>query len=108
MSSSQAKITSSWISAFTCFAGSLILLLTTIALTTPLRAEDLPESITSVVIEGNETIPTSHILQKIVTQPGRPVTNRQLREDKRLLMNTRWFYSVTERFEQRGDAELSS
>lgn len=103
MSSSQAKITSSWISAFTCFAGSLILLLTTIALTTPLRAEDLPESITSVVIEGNETIPTSHILQKIVTQPGRPVTNRQLREDKRLLMNTRWFYSVTERFEQRGD-----
>ncbi len=99
--SSHAKSNRHWIRAFVCVCGSLLLLLVTISFTAPLRAEELPESVASVVIEGNETIPASVILQKVVTQPGRPVSNRQLREDKRNLMNTRWFYSVTERFEER-------
>lgn len=65
-----------------------------------LRAEELPNTVVDVIVEGNETIPASVILQKVITQPGRPVTNRQLREDKRNLMNTRLFYDVRERFEQ--------
>lgn len=69
---------------------------------TELRAQQLPERITGVVIEGNETIPASVILNKIQTQPNRQLSSRQIREDKRQLMNTRWFYSVSERFEQRG------
>lgn len=64
-----------------------------------LRAENIPERISDVIIEGNETIPASVILQKITAQPGRPISNRQVREAKRSLMSTRWFYSVTERFE---------
>ncbi len=65
----------------------------------PLAAEELPSTVVDVLIEGNETIPSSVILQKVLTQPGREVSNRQIREDKRSLMNTRWFYSVVERFE---------
>lgn len=64
-----------------------------------LRAQEVPESVADVIIEGNETIPASVILQKITTQPGRAITSRQVREAKRSLMNTRWFYSVAERFE---------
>ncbi len=65
-----------------------------------LRAEELPSRIEDIVIEGNETIPESVILQKITTQPGRGISNRQLREAKRSLYNTVWFYSIAERFEQ--------
>ena len=64
--------------------------------------QQIPETIVDIVIEGNETIPASRILQEIISQPNRPMTNRQLREDKRRLSNTRWFYSITERFENRG------
>ncbi|MEP3478421.1 MAG: BamA/TamA family outer membrane protein [Fuerstiella sp.] len=63
--------------------------------------QQVPETITDIVIEGNETIPASTILQEIISQPNRSMSNRQLREDKRRLMSTRWFYSVTERFENR-------
>lgn len=74
--------------------------------TSALRAQELPDSIVGVVIEGNETIPSSVILNKIQTQPNRVVSNRLIREDKRQLMNTRWFYSVSERFEQRGEGHV--
>ena len=77
-----------------------VLFVTAISVVVPLGAEVLPETVVDVRIEGNETIPTSAILQKIITQPRRSVSNRQVREDKRNLMLTRWFYSVTERFEQ--------
>ena len=63
-------------------------------------AQELPESVVDIRIEGNETIPSSHILQKIQTQPDRPLSRRQIREDKRSLMTTRWFYNVAERFQQ--------
>lgn len=77
-----------------------VLFATVFAVVVPLTAEELPNTVVDVRIEGNETIPTSSILQKIITQPNRAVTNRQIREDKRNLMMTRWFYSVSERFEQ--------
>ena len=78
--------------------GSLVALQATIMTTALLRADEIPKSVVRVIIEGNETIPASIIQQKILTQPGRPVTNRQLREDHRNLMNTRLFYNVSERF----------
>lgn len=56
-------------------------------------------TVVDVRIEGNDTIPESVILQKIQTQPNRAVSERQLREDKRALMQTRWFFSVSERVE---------
>lgn len=83
-----------------------VLLFTIVGLVVPLTAEELPQTVVDVRIEGNETIPTSSILQKIVTQPRRAVTNRQIREDKRNLMLTRWFYSVTERFEETPDGAV--
>ena len=54
----------------------------------------------SVVVRGNETIPTSVILTRLLTQPNRGITNRQIREDIRQLMSTRWFSSVTNSFEE--------
>lgn len=80
--------------------GMLGIFLTSENGTAVLRAEEIPATVVDVIIEGNETIPASVILQKITTQPGRPISNRQVREAKRSLMNTRWFYSVTERFEE--------
>lgn len=66
-----------------------------------LSAQQTPESVVDVVVEGNETIDASVILNKIQTQPNRTLSSRQIREDKRQLMNTRWFYSISERFEER-------
>ena len=65
-----------------------------------LSAQTVPSTVSKIRIEGNETIPEHVILQKVLTQPGRQVTSRQIREDKRNLMSTRWFYSVEERFEE--------
>lgn len=63
--------------------------------------DESPEStIVDVRIEGNDTIPESVILQKIQSQPNRNVSERQIREDKRSLMGTRWFFSVSERIEE--------
>jgi outer membrane protein insertion porin family len=62
--------------------------------------DEIPQTVVDVRIEGNETIPEAHILQKIQIQPGRSVSSRQIREDKRTLMTTRWFYNVNERFER--------
>ncbi len=83
-----------------------VLIATVVGVVVPLTAEELPATIVDVRIEGNETIPTSSILQKIITQPNRAVSNRQVREDKRSLMMTRWFYSVTERFEDGPDGAV--
>lgn len=85
-----------------------LLALIVVALSCPWIAADqqIPETIVDIVIEGNETIPASTILQEIISQPDRPMSNRQLREDKRRLMSTRWFYSVIERFEDRGQGAV--
>lgn len=71
-----------------------------------LTAQQTPDSVVDVVVEGNETIPSSVILNKIQTQPNRELSSRQIREDKRLLMNTRWFYSISERFDERPDGAV--
>ncbi|MEY3176072.1 MAG: outer membrane protein assembly factor BamA precursor [Planctomycetota bacterium] len=59
--------------------------------------------IVDVRVEGNETIPESVILQKIQSQPHRTVTEKLLREDKRSLLNTRWFFEVRERIDETPD-----
>jgi outer membrane protein insertion porin family len=56
--------------------------------------------ISDVRIEGNQTIPESVIMQKLQSQPQREVTERLIREDKRSLMSTRWFFSVSERLDE--------
>jgi outer membrane protein insertion porin family len=56
-------------------------------------------NVADIRIEGNETIPESVILQKIQSQPQRAISERLIREDKRSLMSTRWFFSVTERID---------
>lgn len=59
--------------------------------------------VSDIRIEGNQTIPESVILQKIQSQPQREVTERLIREDKRSLMSTRWFFSVSERIDESPD-----
>lgn len=59
--------------------------------------------VVDVRIEGNETIPESVILQKVQSQPHRAVTEKLLREDKRSLLNTRWFFEVRERIDETPD-----
>jgi outer membrane protein insertion porin family len=66
----------------------------------PELSEEAGRIVHDVRIEGNETIPEAVILQKIQSQPQRPVTERQLREDKRSLLNTRWFFDVQERIDE--------
>ncbi len=45
-------------------------------------------------IEGNEAISVSAIRHLLRIQPGRTVTDSQVREDVRRLFATRWFFSV--------------
>jgi outer membrane protein insertion porin family len=89
--------------AFALLRAVAVLLTTIIGVVIPLCAQELPEAVVAIRIEGNETIPQDAILAKITTQPGRNITNRQVREDKRNLMSTRWFYNVNERFEPTDD-----
>ena len=67
------------------------------------EAESEGVTVADIRIEGNETIPESVILQKIQSQPQRPISERLIREDKRSLMSTRWFFSVTERLDETPD-----
>ena len=81
--------------------GLLALAGATLCAAATLRAQDdVQRTVVAVKIEGNETIPESVILQKIQTQPSRSLTERQIREDIRSLMGTRWFFSVEKRFEE--------
>jgi len=52
----------------------------------------------AILVEGNTTIPTAAILQKVKTQPGRAVTVEQVRDDVRTLVKTRWFLTVDTRY----------
>ncbi|WP_437186290.1 BamA/OMP85 family outer membrane protein [Planctomicrobium sp. SH668] len=53
-----------------------------------------------VIIEGNETIPTAPLLQKIESRPHRIASNAAIQRDVSHLMNTRWFYSVRPSFRE--------
>ncbi len=67
---------------------------------TQVEEQNTEVTVADIIIEGNETIPESVILQKIQSQPQRAVSERLIREDKRALMSTRWFFSVTERIDE--------
>ena len=54
----------------------------------------LDEPLIDVVIEGNSTIPDPEIAKNIKTRPGRPVTQKQIKDDVDALVRTRWFASV--------------
>jgi beta-lactamase regulating signal transducer with metallopeptidase domain len=56
------------------------------------------EQIDAIVVEGNTTIPTPAILQKLKTQPGRKATEGQISEDLRALIRTRWFFTVEPKY----------
>lgn len=56
------------------------------------------ELITAIVVEGNVTIPTAAILQKLKTQPGRKATASQIQDDLRTLIRTRWFFTVEPKY----------
>ncbi len=62
-------------------------------------ADQIPESVVGIRIEGNETIEADWIRQKIETQPGRQLTARMILEDERTLRRTRLFSHVQSRFE---------
>ncbi|HUG92015.1 MAG TPA: BamA/TamA family outer membrane protein [Planctomycetaceae bacterium] len=58
----------------------------------------MDEPLADVRVEGNDTILTSAIARHIKTRPGRPPSERQIREDVRQLYATRWFLSVEPRY----------
>ena len=56
------------------------------------------EKIDAIVLEGNTTIPTAAILQKLKTQAGDKATAGQISEDLRTLIRTRWFFTVEPKY----------
>ncbi len=81
------------------------MIMSAVCCTTALTAQEQQQETVDVTvddirIEGNETIPESVILQKIQAQPKRAISERLIREDKRSLMSTRWFFSVSERIDE--------
>jgi len=59
--------------------------------------------VSSIEVEGNETIPKSAIIKHIKTQVNRQASPETIREDVRSLYATRWFFSVEPRFRQTDD-----
>ena len=62
------------------------------------QQEQEGEKIAAIVVEGNVTIPTAAILQKLKTQPGRKVTPSQIQDDLRTLIRTRWFFTIEPKY----------
>jgi outer membrane protein insertion porin family len=62
------------------------------------QAEQEGEFISEVVIEGNTTIPTPAVLQKLKVTPGRKSSMKTIQEDVRALWKTGWFYTVETKF----------
>ena len=52
------------------------------------------QTVLDIVVEGNESIATKDILRLIRLQPGRMISEAQVRDDVRRLFATRWFFSV--------------
>jgi outer membrane protein insertion porin family len=55
---------------------------------------DADEPLVDVVVEGNVTIPATAIAKFIKARAGRPLTERQIRNDIKALLGTRWFFNV--------------
>jgi outer membrane protein insertion porin family len=62
------------------------------------QAEQEGEFISQVVVEGNSTIPTPAIMQKIKVNAGRKASVKAIQEDVRVLWKTGWFYTVETKF----------
>lgn len=52
------------------------------------------ERLVDVIVEGNTTIPATAIARHIKARAGRPLTERQIRDDIKTLLRTRWFFNV--------------
>jgi outer membrane protein insertion porin family len=58
------------------------------------QAEQEGDFISQVVVEGNATIPTPAIMQKLKVSAGRKASVKSIQEDVRALWKTGWFYTV--------------
>jgi outer membrane protein insertion porin family len=56
------------------------------------------EKIVAIIVEGNVTIPTAAILQKLKIQAGRTATPSQIQDDLRTLIRTRWFFTIEPKY----------
>lgn len=61
--------------------------------------EETDETIYDVKFEGLQTIVPKALFSRVGSQPGKPLSPRQVREDVRALYDTEWFYSVEPRVE---------
>jgi len=68
--------------------------------------EILSQPLADVVIEGNDTIPASAILQKVECRPGRLASETAIKRDISQLMNSRWFYSVKSNFREGAEGPI--
>ena len=62
------------------------------------QAEQEGEFIFQVVVEGNSTIPTPAIMQKIKVSAGRKASVKAIQADIQALWKTGWFYTVETKF----------
>src|ERR1700722_2909415 len=69
------------------------------------QQEQEGEKIDEIFVDGNVTIPTAAILQKMKTQAGHKATPAMVQEDIRALIKTRWFFSVVPKY-RRTDKKL--
>jgi outer membrane protein insertion porin family len=65
--------------------------------------EPLPEALVAVRIEGNHTISEAEISKHIKTRPGRPASQKVIKEDVEALVRTRWFAIVEPTIRQTED-----
>lgn len=66
----------------------------------------LDKPLVDIQIEGNDTILSDAILQKIESRAGRVATQASIQRDVSHLMNTRWFYSVKPVFRESDEGPI--
>lgn len=66
----------------------------------------LDKPVVDIQIEGNDTILSDAILQKIESRAGRIATQASIQRDVSHLMNTRWFFSVKPVFRESDDGPI--
>ena len=64
------------------------------------RGDALPEgNIVEVRIEGNVSVATEQVRDKLLSRPGHPLDQRQVEADLKTLIATKWFSDVTPYYE---------
>ncbi|HWL09334.1 MAG TPA: BamA/TamA family outer membrane protein [Planctomicrobium sp.] len=66
----------------------------------------LETPLADVIVEGNETIPSSAIYRHVLCRPGRLATPRMVQQDVTQILNTRWFYSVTPTYRESDEGPI--